>query len=218
MAEGVTVYTCPAPSHVLGAQYQGMCAASWAKYRHVHLASAEEGGTLARSAKALYGKPYVFIEDIFAHFLASDADRCIITNSDIELRDDGGALEAYLAHDGIVIANRQDHNGDYRGQTYLHGFDLFILTRQFVQSLPPSLFCIGQTWWDYWLPYRAIKQGIPIRIIKEPILWHHRHEQQHNGAQWARMTEHFCWVEGYKAKSPSNVTAEVYQLIRRHAR
>jgi hypothetical protein len=218
MAEGVTLYTCPAPTHILGIEHQAMCAASWGDYHHIHMVPKEDGGTL-RSAKAIYGKPYVFLNDILSHFLDSNADRCIITNSDIELRDPDGHLSKYLDMDGVVVANRQDHNGDYIGQVYPHGYDLFILPRSFVESLPPTLFCIGQTWWDYWLPYRAIKQGVPLHMVTEPILWHHRHEQQHSGEQWRRMTDHFMWLEKYtKAKAPNQVTSEVYQLIKRHAR
>ena len=220
MAEGLRVYVSPSPTHVLGPDHQGMCAASWKPHRVTPMVPKEDGGTL-RSAATLYGKPYVFIYDVLAHFLAGDEDLCIVTNSDIELRDPEGLLMRYAeqARTGIVIANRHDHNGDYQGQVYPHGFDVFILNRAFVESLPPSLFCLGQTWWDYWLPYRAIRQGLPLTIVREPLFWHHRHVQQHNGKQWERMTEHFTWIENYpKRKSASQVTAEVYQLIRRHAK
>jgi hypothetical protein len=220
MAEDLRVYTSPAPSHVLGPGHQAMCFDSWGKYNRVQMVPREDGGSLS-SASALYGKPYVFIDDVFADFLASGQEVCVITNSDIELRDPGGILDRYIqqAKTSVVLSNRQDHNGDYIPHLYPHGFDVFILNRAFVESLPPTLFCLGQTWWDYWLPYRAIKQGVPLTLIKEPIFWHHRHTQQHNGKQWERMTEHFTWIEEYrKNKSASQVTSEVYQLIRRHAK
>jgi hypothetical protein len=196
-----------------------MCAASWKPHHVTPMVPQEDGGTM-RSAARLYGKPYIFIDDVFADFLASGEEVCIITNSDIQLNDPSALLRGYIekARTSVVISNRQDHNGDYQGKTYPHGFDVFIVNRSFVETLPPTLFCLGQTWWDYWLPYRAIKQGIPLTLVKEPLFWHHRHEQQHSGEQWRRMTEHFCWVEGYKNKAPNQVTGEVYQLIRRNAR
>jgi hypothetical protein len=220
MAEDLRVYTSPAPTHVLGPEHQAMCFHSWDRFKRVQMVPKEDGGTL-RSAAKVYGRPFVFIDDVFADFLNSAQEVCIITNSDIELRDPANVLDKYIeqAKTGIVIANRQDHNGDYNAHQYPHGFDVFIVNRAFIESLPPSMFCLGQTWWDYWLPYRAIKQGLPLTIVKEPIFWHHRHAQQHDGKQWERMTEHFKFMEGYNIrKTASQATAEVYHLIRRHAK
>lgn len=220
MAESLRVYVSPSPTHALGADHQAMCSASWKPLPTVQVKPKEDGGSL-RSGARLFGRPYVFIDDIFKEFLATKDELCIITNSDIELRDPANTLASYFdkAREGIVIANRQDHNGDYIPHVYPHGFDVFILNRAFVESLPPSLFCLGQTWWDYWLPWRAIKQGVPLHKVKEPIFWHHRHPQQHNGKQWERMTEHFQWIEdSFKGQKSQYITNKVYTEIQRHAK
>ena len=127
---------------------------------------------------------------------------------------------------GLVFSNRYDHNGDNMNPTrYDFGFDAFIIHRKFFDVLPQSMFAMGQTWWDYWIPYRFIKAGIPIELIKEPIFLHHRHQNQYDQKEWERMTEHFVWIERYgqqpyvsNGRNAQRVTNEVYRLIRANAR
>lgn len=166
--------------------------------------------------------PYVLVSAFIDYARKHDLDHAIIINSDIVLKDPEGKMREHLAasENGLVFANRHDHNGDYANPTrYEHGFDVFIIHRKFFDLIPCSMFCMGQTWWDYWIPYRFIRSGVPIQLVKDPIFLHQRHPIQYDMGEWARMTEHFIWMEQYQGrKQPQQVTNEVYRLIKQHAR
>jgi hypothetical protein len=174
-----------------------------------------------RTARRTMKAPYVMISAMIDYARALDADALMLINSDIELHDPDNVLPGYVEEsvNGLIFANRHDHNGDYDDpQRYAHGFDVFIIHRNYFDILPQSMFCMGQTWWDYWIPYRFIQAKIPITLVKEPIFLHQRHPVQYNQKEWERMTEHFRWMEGYHIGRPQQVTNDVYRLIKHHAR
>lgn len=228
--------TSISPSHHNGnAQQQAV--QSWLRYTVVAMQHKDEVSAIEsaystdgvevrateRTALGLMKAPYVMINamvDLAASWPSCDA--VVLINSDIEIADPSGILDNYIERsaDGLIFANRHDHNGDrHNPQRYEHGFDVFIIHRNFFHVLPQSLFCMGQTWWDYWIPFRFIKAGIPVTLVKEPIFLHHRHPVQYNGQEWVRMTKHFQWIEGYgDTLSPQQVNNTVYKLIKQHAR
>jgi hypothetical protein len=176
-----------------------------------------EGVTRAtgRDSSMIYGKPYAFLDDVIN---ACTADVAIITNSDIELL---GDLSPYLAaaEDRVTIANRMDHNGSpAQGAVYVHGFDLFIVHRRFFDRIPISLFVLGQTWWDYFLPYILQISGVPVKIAPHGLIGHHRHAQQYDTASWIRMTDHFKFLTGQRAASPQALTNLIHRHITHHGR
>lgn len=224
------VYTSASSSHPLGPEHQAACLNSWVDHGYtIHTVNSTAENAVPpskaiqlwvdRDAAPLYGKSYVFLDDIFK--AGKEAEYMVITNSDIELRDPDNILRRSIAkaEEGLVLAHRIDHAGTYSGKPYEQGIDLFVIHRKFIHLLGPSLFCIGQTWWDYWIPYRFIKNRIPIHRIREPIIYHHSHQMQHNGHQWARMTQHFTWLENVlHGKPPQYVTGHIFNEIRKHER
>jgi len=180
----------------------------------------------SRASSCLFKAPYAPISAMIDLAIERGAETCILVNSDIEIRDPGSALSTYIemAKDGLVIANRHDHNGDGMNPTrYEHGFDVFIINRRFFGLIPQTLFVMGRTCWDYWLPWRFIKAGVPVGVVSEPIFLHHRHPVQYDQKEWERMTEHFVWVERYPMRGRTmsgrvaqQITNDVYQQIRRH--
>lgn len=176
-----------------------------------------------RSGKGIHKAPYALISSMIDYAEQCKYEHAFIVNSDITISDPGSKLAGYFeaSANGLVFANRYDHNGDLQNPTrYDYGFDAFIIHRNYFGILPQTLFAMGQTWWDYWIPYRFIKSGIPIQLVKEPIFMHHRHKVQYDQKEWERMTEHFVWVERYQSvrRGPQQTTNEVYRLIRQHAR
>jgi len=172
--------------------------------------------------RGVFKAPYVPISAFINYAKEHDIEQVLLLNSDIVIKDEQGALNRYLdwASNGLVIANREDHNGDYKTPIrYPHGFDAFIIHKNYYDRIPTSMFCMGQTWWDYWLPYRFLKQNIPVVIAREEIFFHHRHPVQYDGKEWVKMTQHFQWIEAYNDKlKPQQVTGEVYNYIRRHSK
>lgn len=174
------------------------------------------------TASGVMRLPYVMLSALIDHARKESIDRVMIINSDNELSDPNGLMDRYIAmsETGLVFANRHDHNGDLKNPTmYRYGFDVFIIHSRFYDLIPRSMFCLGQTWWDYWIPYRFVRAGIPIHLVKEPLFLHHRHPQQYNAQEWVRMTDHFCWMENYpRSRQPQSINNEVFRTIMKHAK
>ena len=222
------LYTSISPTHVLG-DIQQQAALSWisAGISYTTVNSYGEKITVPKGARAvvtnqdgrdLYGKPYIFIDDLLRLAQDDGIDVAIITNSDIELI---GDITPYLSGDSVYMGNRLDHDGDtVNGATYPHGFDLFIIPMAHIGAIRRSLFVLGQTWWDYYLPWSLIKAGIPINRVKDGTIAHRRHAIQYSAQDWHRMTEHFKFIANDKMlqhMKPSAVTNHIYKLITRHA-
>lgn len=48
-------------------------------------------------------------------------------------------------------------------------------------------FGLGLPWWDYWIPFRALHLGHPVRILNQPLAFHVRHEERWNEQDRARL-------------------------------
>jgi hypothetical protein len=225
----VGLYTSISPTHVLG-DIQQQCARSWmdAGIDYTTVNACGEDITVPDGARAidttanarhLYGKPYIFIDDLLDIARADDVGIAIITNSDIELI---GDITPYLSGDAVYIGNRLDHDGDTaKGSTYPHGFDLFIIPRKYIDLIPQTLFVLGQTWWDYYVPWVLMQANAPLRRVPDGTIAHRRHAMQYNTASWERMTEHFKYVahdKAFRHMSPSGLTNHIFKLITKYAR
>lgn len=220
-----SVLTSIAPSHPVDGQQQ-RAARSWIDAGHNYITVNTSGEVIdlpkgakqdhGRDMTALYSKPYVLLDDVLG---ACDSDVAVITNSDIELI---GDIRLYIeqAQDTAFIANRLDHDGDTsKGRTYVHGFDLFIIHRRFFPVIPPSLFVLGLTWWDYFLPFALIQGGVKVKTIPHGMIAHRSHPQQYDSASWVRMTEHFRFVTGVRHPSnPQLLNNHIHRTIITNAR
>lgn len=175
-----------------------------------------------RTMDGVYKAPYVPISAIIDLAKERQYESIMIINSDIVIKDESKHIQKYVdwCDAGLVIANREDHDGTFaNSKRYLYGFDVFMVHSNFYHLIPQSMFCLGQTWWDYWLPYRLIKSGVQVVDVREPIFYHQSHPVQYNGDEWKRMTEHFHWMENISNKrSPQHTNNEVYKFIRSHAK
>lgn len=233
-----TAFTSISPSHAIG-DAQRTAVASWSAHglRPVSVNGAQEIAKLRphypcdflacyRTMEGTMKAPYVPINAFIDIAKAQRLPHIILINSDIVLRDPGNVLASYVerSKEGLIFANRHDHNGDFNDpKVYPHGFDVFIIHSNWYHLLPQSLFAMGQTWWDYWIPYRFITSQVPIIKVKEPIFLHQRHPLQYNQKEWERMTAHFQWMEQYQTNKMVNgrnaqlMTNEVFRMIQQHA-
>lgn len=222
MAEGVTVYTSIAPKHVLSDEQQ-RCAASWidAGYRYVTVNSAADAITVPQGAERVdvkasteYRKPYIYLNSIIAQAIADNVDVAIITNSDIELLGDIKAQVAQAKY-GMVIGRRINHDGIVaKGKAEQWGVDVFILSREMLHKVPTTPFVLGQTWWDYWLPYWAFTHGHKVYTPTPGNYGHRNHKIQHSPEEWARMTCVFQGLTGYMVgRKPHDTGMAVWKMI-----
>lgn len=173
-----------------------------------------------KSGKEVFKAPYIYITDMIDYARKNDYDSVMLINSDIELRDQRKALGGYLdaCERGLVISNRYDHSGNYiKGIRYSYGIDVFVVHKKFYHLFSEAPFVMGQTWWDYWLPYRFAVNDLPIFNIKASIFYHKEHHVQYSAADWMRMCEHFISLEGYKSMAAKPRRKPAHLRMNRHS-
>ena len=134
---------------------------------------------VSRDARQTYGKPYVYFDDFLAFFRERGDAICGIVNSDVHLISDY-ALPAFFAReakDGLVFGSRIDVKSmdKLQGIMYDRGFDYFFFDRKVIDVFPPEEFCIGQPWWDYWLPIIPAGLGMTVKRLMTPVAYHLKH-------------------------------------------
>ena len=129
----------------------------------------------------------------------------LLINSDVEIFGDHTAIEEALAlPDKLTIGVRYNHNAKSprsRSQREGAGLDAFLLTPAMAATVPDLPFAIGQPVWDYWIPHHFRSLGYSIHWMREPLLFHARHELQWSREDWIRgaawMAEHYGVELGY---------------------
>jgi hypothetical protein len=139
-----------------------------------------EFSLVARDARAECGKPLVYLNDVFAFLRQSGTPVCGVINSDIHLRATPATIRHLLdeAKDSLVFANRVDVDTleSTTGEVFSRGFDVFFFDRAITKYLPLTRFCLGQPWWDYWLPSCMFKvPSIRLKLLAFPLALHVRH-------------------------------------------
>lgn len=134
------------------------------------------------SARELHGGkiPYPCIMDMLKYIFKQE-ERCCIINSDIILAGDP-FFEAASLGKPLVFGHRVDIDSSslLEGQFYTGGYDYFILggeVEHLFLNMRPR-FCIGQPWWDFWLPTTMIRKGIRPTKFCKPLGFHVKHEIQ----------------------------------------
>lgn len=169
---------------------------SWQKagYKVISLNAKSEIGQLnrfkdvefvenSRTNEALFRKPYTIISAIIDHAKTLNHDYFLILNSDIIINDKRDITESIIqrSESGLIIMNRYDFDEDMEiCKRYDLGFDGFFINKKWLDIFPQSVLCLGQCFWDYWLPYQAVLARVPIYRFKEPYLYHKKHPVQYS--------------------------------------
>jgi hypothetical protein len=195
-----------APGIDLGALWQRRCVESWVRtgWRVVSVNPEAELAALAAvhpdlelrvapgSAAAEYGRPFVWIDDLFATLdRETGAELVGLVNFDIELALDAAERDAVAARarDGaLVIYNRTEirHLGQRSGPLYRYGYDLFVMRREMMRRLDMRGFALGVPWWDYWLALDALLCGVPVVLVQNASVRHLAHAQAWSTRNWER--------------------------------
>lgn len=181
-----------------------------------------------RTMQHKFGKPYVQVNALLDWAKESGHEEILIINSDIFLRDAGEVLlQGFeLAKEGCVYAHRVDVNEltDSQGEPYIWGMDVFFLHPDHLHVFPQTLYCLGQTFWDYWVPYTVKKAGLKIHEIKTPFAYHLLHPQRWSELSWHKMAEYVSWdtnQQGAMRMTPmqqkrntNTVSSKIYREIK----
>lgn len=141
-----------------------------------------------RDGREQYGRPLVFLDEVFSALAATGFPVCGIINSDICLTF-GIGIRDYISHEAqgaFVISHRidVDRTETAEGTVYRNGFDVFFFSRDLCSFFPPSEFCLGTTWWDIWAPLVMILKGVPVKQLITPLAYHVTHDNRWNENEW----------------------------------
>lgn len=114
---------------------------------------------------------------------------CII-NSDIILDSKVNSIfnKKYL-DDGIIISTRHELDGDKPPYPFVDGYDLFVFDIKYIDLFLNKNYVIGMPWWDFWIPYIAIKAQLKVYHIKDKIIYHRKHQTNYNMELWIKFGE-----------------------------
>lgn len=157
----------------------------------------------------LVKKPMVSINAMIDFAIEKDEDLCLI-NSDIILRD-----IPHLNMDGITLLVRHDYIEDMdKATVFPHGFDCFFIPKKFLKIFPPSIYAMGVSHWDHWIPLRAIQYKVPL-YSHNGYIFHKWHETQYHLSEWEKIAEYFKWEFSWdKHMSGGQIATATMQKIK----
>lgn len=135
----------------------------------------------------LFARHLVPINEMLGFAIESNDDVLII-NSDIILSE-----KIEFNFDGIGIGTRTDFdNTPNIGELFKNGFDFFVIPKKYQKTFPHSIHCMGACWWDYWVPYIAIKNRIKLKAL--PFVGFHKtHKINYHQSEWEYIAKYFQW-------------------------
>jgi hypothetical protein len=137
-----------------------------------------------RHNKLLFGRPYVTASALIDYLKDRKEEFNLIINSDIIIKGDTEKIKS-MSKDGVVVMHRADFDLDMsKSKFYELGYDGFFINKKFLDVFPQTILCLGQCFWDYWLPYTALKAKVKVYNHKEPYLFHQLHNAQYSQEQW----------------------------------
>ena len=162
-------------------------------FRDVEFVAAQRG-TGAGS-----GRSPVSFNDAVGFLNSRGSPVCGLIKSDIHLRATPAALQFLMeeAKGSLVYASRTDVNSldDPTGDICKSSFDVFLFDREILKTLPPTELCLGQSWWDLWLPYCLIRLpgSFPLKFVSFPFATHIMNARnREEGGDYDRYGMHFA--------------------------
>lgn len=185
------------PSHI-NSDLQNLCSLSWSRFGDVYCLQADgeaEGlkSTYAhvkfistlRTTKGLLNKPLVSINAMIDQG-KKKKESVLLINSDILLKD-----LPELNQDGVTVFQRNDYTLSYDdGVNFQNGYDAFYIPEKLLHIFPLSIYAMGACWWDYWIPYRAIRNNIPV-YLNSSSAFHKKHNIQWQQKEWEFFGRYF---------------------------
>jgi glycosyltransferase involved in cell wall biosynthesis/ADP-heptose:LPS heptosyltransferase/predicted O-methyltransferase YrrM/ubiquinone/menaquinone biosynthesis C-methylase UbiE len=149
----------------------------------------------SRNGREYFGKPMIYIDDLFGALKETQFEIVGIINSDIHLAVQPAHLDAIArqTQEAVVCLHRKNVKrlGAEDGTMFVNGFDLFFFRRAMLERIPASRFCLGVAWWDYYVPAVCVLNEIPLVCFQDPIAYHIWHPLNWDRAQWTHAAKYF---------------------------
>lgn len=159
------------------------------KYKNIEFIETDK--TMEQS----FGKPYVSITSMIDWAKTQDSELFCLINSDIELVDDSRLLTkiANKSTSSVIVSNRHDYTKSKKKLTqYLAGIDVFFLNKKHLSIYPQSLFCMGQCFWDYFIPFVALRNDYEVIMLQNKFALHKLHAVQYSHENWEKTANIFA--------------------------
>ncbi len=185
----------PVSSTDFGSVYQRACIESWrrAGFTIISINTAEEikalGALNYPVEFAVTHRSRPSIADFLQHIRESGQTIAGIVNADCFLFDLPNVLRTVLtkAEDGMALVERLniDPSTLRPSGELCYGFDAFFFATGAAQNIwIDDELCIGQPWWDYWLPAAFAAAGAKLVSIEAPLLAHLDHDRNWQKEPW----------------------------------
>jgi hypothetical protein len=126
------------------------------------------------------------------------SSKFVFINSDIEIDIDDIFWDKIVeaSNHGVVMGHRFNYETSYNESSInANGVDFYILNDKIIIPDDDN-FCIGLCGWDWWIPYLAIQQQIPVYRIDCPFLYHKIHPKQWSKESLAYICDYMFKITG----------------------
>lgn len=140
-----------------------------------------------RTNEVLFGKPYVIVSAILDYLKTREESKFLLINSDIVMHDSWNIERELfkMADEGVVIFHRYDYTNELKfAKLYDGGFDAFLINKKFLNIFPQTVLCLGQCYWDYWVPYQCLIHGVKVFTHSKAYIFHKAHDTQYSADQY----------------------------------
>lgn len=148
-----------------------------------------------RTGQEHFGRPLIYIDDLLAVLKETRAPIVGLINSDIHLDLTAGhrARLPQLTRNAVLCISRMgvETLEEKTGDLFVGGMDAFLFSRERIGQIPPSIFCLGSPWWDYYFPIVCILNEIPLVRFQETVAYHQKHPLNWDRTMWYRMGRYF---------------------------
>ena len=180
-------------------------------YKNVNFVATE------RTMKHIFDKHYVLISDMIDFAKKQNQQHICLINSDVELDNDPILLQKirFELKDKMVICHRNDYDKNKsEGKPYVLGIDVFFLNHKHLPIYPPSLFCMGQCFWDYNIPFTAMKNDIEVINLQNKFAFHKKHNVQYSDENWKNTGKMFAMEHKLETNNIGRLNELVFNFLK----
>jgi hypothetical protein len=132
-------------------------------------------------------KKLIKLNGILDSIKLTNCEYCCIVNSDIILKK---KIEKKHLKSDLLISTRWElddiNHTTQKTYPFDAGYDIFLFEKSLIDIFYNKNYVIGMPWWDYWIPLIAIKLGLKVDHVKNPIIFHRTHPTNYDYDSWVK--------------------------------
>lgn len=164
-----------------------------------------------------FDKYYVRVNALTNYVLEKKIDNACMINSDIEFHANTEYLKILKKEmdNSFVYLHRWDYDKKInQSNMYNLGVDAFFFNQKLAATLPQTMYCLGHTYFDIWLPYHFLVNQVPLLSVNSrPIINHKLHPAQYNQAAWRIMGKYTAFLIGRDGLDAAKTSSFIYKHI-----